>query len=66
MSKDQEVTGPGGSALKARSSKVAFVHGINRPFFHSDLTTALQSAVLSVEHKEEFEQKGGKGIGEEP
>jgi sodium-independent sulfate anion transporter 11 len=50
----------------ARSPKVAVVHGLNRPFFHTDLTTALQSAVLSVERKQEFEKQGGEGIGEEP
>jgi solute carrier family 26 (sodium-independent sulfate anion transporter), member 11 len=58
---------PSSSALKAAGPrKVVVVHGLNRPFFHTDLTTALQSAVLSVERKQEFEQKGGKGIGEEP
>ncbi|KAH0563338.1 hypothetical protein GP486_002089 [Trichoglossum hirsutum] len=46
--------------------KVAAVHGINRPFFHTDLTTALESAILSVERKLEVEQKGGKDIVEEP
>ncbi|KAI9784177.1 MAG: Sulfate permease 2 [Geoglossum umbratile] len=50
----------------SRSPKVAVVHGLNRPFFHTDLTTALQSAVLSVERKQEFEKQGGEGIGEEP
>ncbi|KAI9770278.1 MAG: Sulfate permease 2 [Geoglossum simile] len=55
------------TALKAtKSRRVAVVHGLNRPFFHTDLTTALQSAVLSVEQKQEFKQKGDKGIGEEP
>jgi sodium-independent sulfate anion transporter 11 len=48
------------------SPRVAVVHGLNRPFFHTDLTTALESAILSVEQKREFEQKGGKGICEEP
>jgi sodium-independent sulfate anion transporter 11 len=50
----------------SQSPRVAVVHGLNRPFFHTDLTTALESAILSVEHKREFEQKGGKGISEEP
>ncbi|KAH0544472.1 hypothetical protein FGG08_001369 [Glutinoglossum americanum] len=50
----------------SKPPKLAVVHGLNRPFFHTDLTTALESAISSVEHKQEFEQKGGNGIGEEP
>ena len=46
---------------KGVTSKVAVVHGLNRPLFHIDLTSALQSAVTNVEHRGE----GGvvKGIG---
>ena len=29
--------------------RIAVVHGLNRPFFHMDLTSALQSAITSVE-----------------
>jgi len=29
--------------------KMAVVHGLNRPFFHVDLTSALQSAIANVE-----------------
>lgn len=36
---------------KQRSGKVAVVGGINRPLFHIDLTTALQSAIANVEHR---------------
>ncbi|KIX04210.1 uncharacterized protein Z518_07764 [Rhinocladiella mackenziei CBS 650.93] len=34
--------------------KVAVVHGLNRPFFHIDLTSALQSAIANVEHQEQL------------
>lgn len=41
---------------KGATAKVAVVHGLNRPLFHVDLTSALQSAVANVERRE-----GGKG-----
>ncbi|KAI9680928.1 MAG: Sulfate permease 2 [Trizodia sp. TS-e1964] len=31
-------------------ARVAPVHGLNRPFFHLDLTSALQSALANLEH----------------
>jgi sodium-independent sulfate anion transporter 11 len=34
---------------KLRNGKVAVVHGLNRPFFHIDLTSALQSAIQNTE-----------------
>ena len=37
--------------------RVAVVHGINRPLFHIDLTSALQSAVENVKRKEEEDEK---------
>jgi sodium-independent sulfate anion transporter 11 len=41
------------SSSKAYSSgvktRIAVVHGLNRPFFHIDLTSALQSAIAYVE-----------------
>jgi sodium-independent sulfate anion transporter 11 len=50
--------------------RTAVVNGINRPLFHIDLTSALQSAVANVKALEaaeaEFEARGGEGIGEEP
>jgi sodium-independent sulfate anion transporter 11 len=50
--------------------RTAVVNGINRPLFHIDLTSALQSAVANVKAREaaeaEFEARGGEGIGEEP
>ena len=41
-------------AHKRRDSntKVAVVHGLNRPLFHIDLTSALQSAIANVENRE--------------
>ena len=35
----------------AKPPKVAVVHGLNRPFFHIDLTSALQSAIRNTELK---------------
>lgn len=34
---------------KGATAKVAVVHGLNRPLFHIDLTSALQSAIANVE-----------------
>lgn len=33
--------------------KVAVVHGLNRPLFHIDLTSALQSAIANIELRAE-------------
>lgn len=46
--------------------RTAVVHGLNRPLFHIDLTSALQSAIANVEARKAFEAKGGAGIGEIP
>ena len=43
---------------KVSVSKVVAVHGLNRPLFHIDLTSALQSAIANVERREEGEAKG--------
>ena len=42
--------------------RVAVVHGLNRPLFHIDLTSALQSAVANVESREQEATKK-KGVG---
>jgi sodium-independent sulfate anion transporter 11 len=47
-------------------TRTAVVHGLNRPLFHIDLTSALQSAIANVKAREAFQDKGGEGIGEEP
>ncbi|KAI2628900.1 sulfate permease [Xylaria nigripes] len=39
------------------ASRKAVVHGINRPLFHVDLTSALHSAIANVEARNEFERK---------
>ena len=44
--------GGGAVAAAARiSTRVAVVHGVNRPLFHIDLTSALQSAIANVEFR---------------
>ncbi|KAL8749046.1 MAG: hypothetical protein Q9199_007931 [Rusavskia elegans] len=40
------------------TTRVAAVHGLNRPLFHVDLTSALQSAVANVERKAGEEARG--------
>lgn len=54
-----------GGVLKTRG-RAAVVSGLNRPLFHIDLTSALQSAIANVQAKSEFEGRGGEGIGEVP
>jgi sodium-independent sulfate anion transporter 11 len=48
------------------TSRVAVLHGLNRPLFHIDLTSALQSAIANVVARDEFEGRGGPGIGQLP
>ncbi|MCJ1316609.1 Sulfate permease 2 [Xylographa vitiligo] len=45
-------------AYARQTAKVAVVHGLNRPLFHIDLTSALQSAIANVERRGELETKG--------
>ncbi|KAI1468898.1 sulfate permease [Daldinia caldariorum] len=49
-------------AKNAETRKVA-VHGLNRPLFHVDLTSALQSAIANVRARDEVEAQGGPDIG---
>ncbi|KAI1368638.1 sulfate permease [Xylaria arbuscula] len=50
-----------------RSPRRAVVHGINRPLFHVDLTSALQSAIANVEAREEFQrEQHASGSANEP
>ncbi|KAL8873981.1 MAG: hypothetical protein Q9174_000635 [Haloplaca sp. 1 TL-2023] len=44
--------------LGGPSTRVAAVHGLNRPLFHIDITSALQSAITNVESRAEYEAKG--------
>jgi sodium-independent sulfate anion transporter 11 len=48
------------------SSRAAVVTGLNRPLFHIDLTSALQSAIANVEARDEVETRGGTEIGQIP
>lgn len=53
--------------IKGPTARVAVVHGLNRPLFHIDLTSALQSAVANVlvrERREEGEMARGVGTKE--
>lgn len=53
--------------IKSRfPSRVAAVHGLNRPFFHIDLVGALHSAIANIETRKQYEDKGGPGIGQLP
>ena len=56
----------GAKAYKVGVSKVAVVHGLNRPLFHMDLTSALQSAIANVERRrEEEDEEAARREGEE-
>ena len=46
---------------KGVSARVAAVNGLNRPLFHTDLTSALQSAILNVESRGEVGYVKGVG-----
>lgn len=48
---------------KGPSAKVAVVHGLNRPLFHIDLTSALQSAIANVEVRGDGGVAKGVGTG---
>lgn len=48
----------------ATSKKVAVVHSLNRPFFHIDLTSALQSAIANVEHQDTLRRAEQESLGE--
>lgn len=56
--KDSELSSSdlkGGVAVKNHSRAVV-VNGLNRPLFHIDLTSALQSAIANVEARADFER----------
>jgi solute carrier family 26 (sodium-independent sulfate anion transporter), member 11 len=46
------------SPLEQPRLRMAVVHGLNRPFFHIDLTSALESAIANVEFRRDLEVKG--------
>jgi solute carrier family 26 (sodium-independent sulfate anion transporter), member 11 len=43
--------------LASERRKLALVHGINRPLFHIDLTSALQSAIANAKEAEHHDRK---------
>jgi sodium-independent sulfate anion transporter 11 len=48
-SKRSAVSGSGGGFQVTTKTKIAVVHGINRPLFHIDLPSALRAAIHNVE-----------------
>lgn len=50
----------------ANGLRRAVVHGLNRPLFHMDLTSALESAIANVQARNAFNARGGAGIGQLP
>ncbi|KAK3309563.1 sulfate transporter family-domain-containing protein [Chaetomium strumarium] len=48
------------------SGRTVAVHGINRPLFHVDLTSALQSAIANVEARAEVDGNELPAVGEQP
>lgn len=54
------------ASIGIKRPRTAFVNGLNRPLFHIDLTSALQSAIANVEARQVFNAKGGEGIGRLP
>lgn len=45
------------SKAYGKSSKVALVHGLDKPLFHIDLSNALESAIANVEARAEIRAK---------
>ncbi|KAI5861835.1 putative sulfate permease [Durotheca rogersii] len=43
-------------------SRRVTVHGLNRPLFHVDLTSALQSAIANVQARDDIEASGGPHV----
>jgi solute carrier family 26 (sodium-independent sulfate anion transporter), member 11 len=54
------------SANVTKRPHIAVVNSVNRPLFHIDLVSALQSAIANVEARQAFNAKGGAGIGQFP
>ncbi|KAI9698169.1 MAG: Sulfate permease 2 [Candelina mexicana] len=57
-SSDKDFTKDISTAKAYGVQKSVVLHGINRPLFHLDLTSALQSAIHNVERREHSEAKG--------
>lgn len=48
------------------TSRIAAVHGLNRPFFHTDLVGALHNAIANIETRQLYEDAGGLSVGQLP
>ncbi|OIW35091.1 sulfate permease [Coniochaeta ligniaria NRRL 30616] len=48
-------------AVELRQKRAVVVHGLNRPLFHVDLTSALQSAIYNIENRAQV-QRGEDGV----
>lgn len=53
----------GGDDARVTTTKIAVVHGLNRPLFHIDLTSALQSAVANARRKGGGPEGGNGDVG---
>ncbi|OAP54679.1 hypothetical protein AYL99_11127 [Fonsecaea erecta] len=51
---------------RTSTKRVAVVHSLNRPFFHIDLTSALQSAIANVEHQDQLRAAEAEQVDELP
>ena len=65
---DKQLRASGAYSKNAPGAQIAVVQGLNRPFFHIDLTSALQSAISNYEahearhHAQAKEDVGGKDV----
>lgn len=59
---DDEIKKASGPATNLRQRRAIVVHGANRPLFHVDLTSALQSAITNIEARSTGEPRS---IGED-
>lgn len=55
----KEPTGPRQRNVRGSNRRAVLVHGLNRPLFHVDLTSALQSAIHNIENRAEVRQTEG-------
>ncbi|KAJ9157632.1 Sulfate permease [Pleurostoma richardsiae] len=55
---EEEIKPAAEGVVKARKQKAVAVHGLNRPLFHMDLTSALQAAIANVEARNEVRPDG--------
>jgi sodium-independent sulfate anion transporter 11 len=51
---------------RVTTTRIAPVHGLNRPFFHMDLVGAVHSAIVNIQARRQLEESGGEDIGKLP